>query len=112
MIDALPKSAQDRFDAFPLTLKTPQKALKELETYAKHGDLETIDTLVGKLPKKELQSLVKAGLKQGKLIDNLPKMNVEELRELVVLCSYPRNLLASIVFIEGLDPKRKRSLLA
>lgn len=112
LIDALPESAQNRFDAFLLMLQTPSKALKELETYAKRGDLETIDALVGKLPRMELEKLVKAGLKQGKLIGNLPKMGVEELRDLVVLCSYPKNILAFFVFIEGLDAKRKESLLA
>ena len=64
------------------------------------------------MTKTELEKLVKAGLKQGKLIDNLPKMNVKELRELVVWCSYPKDILAPIAFIITLDPKRQKSLLA
>jgi len=112
LIDVLPQSEQDKFDAFLLTLKTPQKALKELEAYAKRGDLETIDTLISKLPRIELEKLVKAGLKRGKLIDNLSKMDVEELRDLARLCSYPKNLLSFLGFIDGLDPKRQGFLLA
>ena len=111
LIDVLPQSEQDRFDAFLLTLKTPQKALKELEVYAKRGDLETIDTLIGKLPRIELEKLVKAGLKRGKLIDNLSRIDVEELRQSACLCSYPKNVLSFLVFIEGLDPKRQEFLL-
>ena len=112
LIDVLPQSEQDKFDAFLLTLKTPQKALKELETHVKHGDVDFVDTLISKLPRIELERLVKAGLKRGKLIDNLSKMDVEELRDLVCLCSFPKNLLAFLVFIDGLDPERQGFLLS
>ena len=111
LIDALSLSDQDKFDAFLLTRKTPQKALRYLEAYAKHGDLDIIDTLITKLPRIELEKLVKAGLKRGKLVNNLSKMEVEELRDLVRLCSIPKNILAFLLFIDGLDSKRQEFLL-
>ena len=94
-----------------LMLNTPQEALKELEACAKRGDLETIDALVGGLPRVELEKLVRAGLKRGKLIDNLSRIDVEELRESVCLCSHPKSFLSSLVFIDALDPKRQEFLL-
>jgi len=112
LIDVLPKSEQDRFDAFILMLKSPQKALKVLETYTKRGEFETVDTLIEKLPRIELEKLVKAGLKRGKLVDNLSSMNVEELRELLFLCSYPKSFLVYFLFIDGLDHETKELLLA
>ena len=111
LIDALPESEQDKFDAFILMRQTPKRALKRLESYAKDGDLETVDALVNRLPRIELEKLVRVGLERGKLIDNLSKVQIEELRELVVLCSLPKNVLANLVFIEWVHPKRREFLL-
>ena len=111
LIDALPEVEQDRFDAFLFTKKTPQKSLKELEAGVKKGDLNLVLALIDKLPRPELEKLVKSGLKKGKLIDNVSKMNVDELRLLVSLCSFPKNMLAHIIFNEWIDTKRKGLLL-
>ena len=75
---ALSPVEQERFGAF--LLMTGQKPTKALR------DLRYDDELIEKLPRPELEKLAKAGLKRGKLIDNLSKMNIEELRELVLLC--------------------------
>ncbi|MDI6815033.1 MAG: hypothetical protein QMC90_02975 [Dehalococcoidales bacterium] len=104
LIDALPAVEQDRFHAFLLvTGKKPAKALR---------DLRDNDDLIEKLPRIELEKLAKAGLKRGKLIANLSKMNIEELRELVLLCSYLKNVLVFLTFVDGLDPERKQFLLS
>ena len=104
LIDALPVVEQDRFHAFLLvTGRKPAKALR---------DLRGNDDLLEKLPGMELEKLAKTGLKRGKLIANLSKMKVEELRELVSLCSYPKNVLVFLTFVDGLDPKTKQLLLS
>jgi hypothetical protein len=110
LIDALPQSEQDRFDAFLLTLQSPRKALRQLETYFKRGHFDTVDAIIGKLERPDLEKLVKAGLKRGKLIDNLPKMIDEDLRELVGLCSYPKGFLVCLEYSRGLDSKTKKTL--
>lgn len=110
--DALSQSEQDRLLAFVITRGDPGKALKDFEKYFKKFGFNAPQTLIKKLPRPELEKLVKAGLKRGKLIDNLSKMDVEELQELVFLCSCPKDFLAFFVFIEGLAPERKEFLLA
>ena len=113
LIDLLPQSEQNRFDALLLVLKGPQKALRELEARAKRVGQDDVETLIDKLPRQELEKLVKAALKRGKGIDKLiSKMCVEELREFISLHSYPKDALAFLVFLDGLDPKRQKSLLA
>ena len=103
LIDALPSAEQDRFYAFLAVAGVkPAKALRDLE-----GENDLID----KLPRIELEKLAKAGLKRGKLIANLSKLNMEELRELVLLCSYPKNVLVFLVFVDGLDPETRQFLL-
>jgi hypothetical protein len=91
---------------------SPVKVLRELEKQINHGELEEVSDLIDKLPMEELKKLVKTGLKHGKLVSYIDKMEKEELQELVYLCSLPKNLLVILNFIEGLDAKRKRCLLS
>ncbi len=92
--------------------KTPTKALRKLEADVQKMGLDFVNALIGKLPRIELEKLAKAGLKRGKLIANLSKMNLEELRELVLLCSYPKHFLVYLTFVDGLDPDTKQKLLS
>jgi hypothetical protein len=112
LINALPQGEQDRFDAFLLTRQGPRKALKELETNTKHDEEWINDALIKKLERGKLEQLVKAGLEKGKILDNLSNMNMKELREVVHLCSYPKNYLVALLFFESLDDEAKKRLLA
>lgn len=112
LINALPQSEKDRIDAFLLTRQEPGKALKELETNTINNESWINDALIKKLPRKELEQLVKAGLETGKLHDNISKINTEELREIVDLCSLPKNYLVTLLFFGGLDDEAKKRLLA
>ncbi len=70
LIDVLPAVEQDRFDAFCLMMnRTPAKALRELDTDVKKLGVDSVNALIDKLPRIELEKLAKAGLKRGKLID-------------------------------------------
>ena len=114
LIAVLSEADKERFDIFLRMVGTePAEVMKELEADIDKGaDIDDIRSyFIDKLPRPELRKLVKAGLKRGKLITNLSKMNVEELRELVWYCSLPKNLLAYLIFNDGLDAKRRDFLL-
>ena len=111
LINALSEADQEKFDVFLRTLGvSSDKVLQDLEEQVNQGELEEVNAFINSLPPVELKKLVSAGIKKGILLTNIDKLEKEELRELVELCSLPKNFLASLCFFEGLDTKRKRCL--